>query len=160
MATTRKTGGGSSSFLFCFSLLLLLSIFIVLVSSYPLSILFVSLPPLFFLSFLSLPFSFLFSFLFFLYFTLFFSFCISSISFLSFSFAFIFFPSNPPRPLSSPGLYKGEKERESYSTSVYSWRRVGWPDGHWAAALGPPAGLVPSAFLSGGRPLVWVVFGE
>jgi hypothetical protein len=28
---------------------------------------------------------------------------------------------------------------------------VGWPGDHWAAASGPPAGLVPSIFSSNGR---------
>jgi len=76
-----------------------------------------------------------------------------------FSF-FLFFSSSSPLYSSlSPVIYKKEKrERELLPLSNHG-TGVRWPDGHWAAASGLLAGLVPSVFSSNGRWRAWVLLG-
>jgi len=75
--------------------------------------------------------------------------------FHSFLSSFPIFPS--PARLSPLVFIKrkgGLLPVSSHGTGVW-----GWPGGHLAASPGPPAGLVPSIFLFGGRWGAWVLSG-
>jgi hypothetical protein len=115
MAATRKMGGGSSSFLFCFSLLLLLSIFFCsrfLLSSLD-SVCFSSSPLVSFFSISSLFFPFLFFILSLFYSFFFFLYLFYFISFFLFCFHFFLFFSRPiPLVLFRPLVFIRGKRRE------------------------------------------------
>ena len=106
-------------------------------------------PSLFFLFFLPIPFLHLFSLVF---------------LFLLFHFCFSFFPlfflcfssSSSLVVLSSPGIYKAKRGRESYSTLCLFMTQG---SGGRAATGQPPVKLVPPVFSSSGRPWVLLIFG-